>query len=365
MIGILVVVIILGLLWFGGQESAKRSEEKSRVAREALHHLASFLRECTGFGPWLEMDEFYRVNCVDVKCTKCTRDTIFVSNANASRETEFIDVHFVQGKLRIMYGMRVLFDGDPLILMSYPEESFPLKKENPPPKESGTYYSAWVELFKEIPIVSRTGTTRLDSTPQTEGEPPDSALRPKPEPNQGSTDSPSPVSAYTPQPTVLLPQFFDLLASRIQAREEERKEPFQTFLEERSEVKAYIEAAERGDVDAQYKLGVLYDLGKDVPKDRNKAAWWYYKAAEQGNDKAQFGLANVYNDWRFDLFNLREAAAWFRKAAEQGNAEAQESLGGMYSSGYSFTKLYGGIFLEVCWPFDQGRISSCSRGHDS
>ena len=41
--------------------------------------------------------------------------------------------------------------------------------------------------------------------------------------------------------------------------------------------------AEQGNVDAQYGLGLIYDLGRDVPEDNTEAVKWYRKAAEQGS----------------------------------------------------------------------------------
>jgi TPR repeat protein len=43
------------------------------------------------------------------------------------------------------------------------------------------------------------------------------------------------------------------------------------------------QAAERGDVDAQYELGILYEFGYNFT-DHNAAAYaWYSRAAEQGS----------------------------------------------------------------------------------
>jgi len=165
MSGILVIGIIVVLLWIATKQIEKHGEERHRTASEATKHLPSFLRECTGVGPWLEMDDFYRNHNVDLKCTSCSRDTIFVSNANPVHETEFIDVHFKAGKLRIMYGNRVLFDGDPLNVMAYPLETFPLRADSPPPKESGSYYSIWVEHFKNAVNQGGQNKTTVDNIP--------------------------------------------------------------------------------------------------------------------------------------------------------------------------------------------------------
>lgn len=45
-------------------------------------------------------------------------------------------------------------------------------------------------------------------------------------------------------------------------------------------------AAERGEVDAQYELGVLYEFGFHLPDHRVAALAWYSRAAEQGSAAA-------------------------------------------------------------------------------
>ncbi|MDR2875907.1 MAG: sel1 repeat family protein [Methylobacillus sp.] len=106
--------------------------------------------------------------------------------------------------------------------------------------------------------------------------------------------------------------------------------------EEREAVAREIlhEKAGRGDVRAQFRLGVIYELdGRG-----DEAEKWYQKAAEQGHPDAQYNLARRL--WMsFDDTGKERAAKWFaeaaagyRKAAEQGNARAQYYLGDMYSS---------------------------------
>ena len=47
------------------------------------------------------------------------------------------------------------------------------------------------------------------------------------------------------------------------------------------DLKALREAAEDGDLDAQYRLGRSYYYGDDgAPKDEEKAFYWFQKAAE-------------------------------------------------------------------------------------
>ncbi len=50
----------------------------------------------------------------------------------------------------------------------------------------------------------------------------------------------------------------------------------------RGDIAELFVAAERGDIDAQYNLGLMYENGNGVAKDEAKAIKWYRKAAEQG-----------------------------------------------------------------------------------
>ena len=59
-------------------------------------------------------------------------------------------------------------------------------------------------------------------------------------------------------------------------------------------VKSFRKAANEGNPDAQFNLGVLYSRGHGVPQDHEQAAKWYRKAAEQGDAPAQSMLGYMY-----------------------------------------------------------------------
>lgn len=65
--------------------------------------------------------------------------------------------------------------------------------------------------------------------------------------------------------------------------------------------KGYQDAAEQGDADAQFNLGVCYDKGQGVPRDDAEALKWICRAAEQGHADA-FNLlvqkADFEERWR-------------------------------------------------------------------
>ena len=91
--------------------------------------------------------------------------------------------------------------------------------------------------------------------------------------------------------------------------------------------------AEAGDAGAQASLGYLYYAGEGVPRDYERAVFWYGKAAVQGNRDAQYNLAVAYAFGEGVAPDLAEAALWYRRAAQQGHTLAQYSLGLSYASG--------------------------------
>lgn len=89
------------------------------------------------------------------------------------------------------------------------------------------------------------------------------------------------------------------------------------------------QAAEQGDVEAQYNLGLMYYEDEDGEED-SRAAIWFTKAAEQEHVDAQRYLAVIYGDGFGVEKDNNQAIAWLHKAAEQGNAEDQVSLADEY-----------------------------------
>ena len=65
--------------------------------------------------------------------------------------------------------------------------------------------------------------------------------------------------------------------------------------------KHLLEAAERGDAEAQFNLGVIYENGLNDSRyaaegNRPEAVRWLLAAAEQGLPRAQIKLAEIYAD---------------------------------------------------------------------
>lgn len=102
---------------------------------------------------------------------------------------------------------------------------------------------------------------------------------------------------------------------------------------ESQEITNLRQKAEKGDADAQARLGLKYALGKEVPKDRAEAAKWYRMAAEQGNAKGQLRLGNAYESGKGVQKDSVEALKLYRMAAEQGYNPAQYYMGEAYRRG--------------------------------
>jgi TPR repeat protein len=88
--------------------------------------------------------------------------------------------------------------------------------------------------------------------------------------------------------------------------------------------------AKAGHADSQHLLGLMYYMGRGVPRDYKQAFAWHHKAALQGKADAQYVIGAMYYTGNSVPQDQKEAVLWFRKAAEQGHAEAQYALGLMY-----------------------------------
>jgi TPR repeat protein len=81
--------------------------------------------------------------------------------------------------------------------------------------------------------------------------------------------------------------------------------------------------AEQGDAEAQYRLGLLYDLGLGVEQNSKTALHWFEKAGDAGFAAASFAAANIYAGGRGVAADAYVAFEWYLVAAEQGHPRAQ------------------------------------------
>lgn len=85
----------------------------------------------------------------------------------------------------------------------------------------------------------------------------------------------------------------------------------------------YGQASAQGNQYADYRLGKLYLLGKEVPKDAEKAVRHLIASAEAGNQYAQYVLGKLYLIGQDIPQDREQALYWFNRSAEQGNEYAQ------------------------------------------
>lgn len=69
-----------------------------------------------------------------------------------------------------------------------------------------------------------------------------------------------------------------------------------TLFAETKDFQQTLEAAQRGDAEAQYDLACMYVNGNKVEQNLAKAARWFRKAAEQGHALSQAGLGFMYSN---------------------------------------------------------------------
>lgn len=113
-------------------------------------------------------------------------------------------------------------------------------------------------------------------------------------------------------------------------------------------------AAEKGDAEAQYKLGYkYYNEIKYV-----EALKWYKLAAVQGHLKAANSLGWIYHYGSGGVgIDHKEAIKWYLIAAEKGDAEAQHGLGSQYEFLYQYKTALDWYRLAA----DQGNSRAIER----
>lgn len=161
---------------------------------------------------------------------------------------------------------------------------------------------------------------------------------------------------------------------------------------------ALQQEAERGDVEAQFKLGVMHCLveedDENAAAEHLKALTWFSKAAEQGHGMAMNMLGELYTNgfgiepnhekafkyWaaaaNYGITSAmcsvgdslekgswvqcyEQASTWYEMAAKQGDADAQYRLGMLYANGRGVIQDYS---IALGWfraAAEQGHVEAC------
>lgn len=95
-------------------------------------------------------------------------------------------------------------------------------------------------------------------------------------------------------------------------------------------LKEYTELANKGDPEAQVKIGEIYRRGLGVKQDFAQSLASYLKSAKQNNAEAQYYAGVMYMNGAGVAENIEEGESWYLKAAKQEHFNAQVQLGMFY-----------------------------------
>jgi len=98
-----------------------------------------------------------------------------------------------------------------------------------------------------------------------------------------------------------------------------------------------LNMAKSDDAMAQYQLGVLYE---DIVKDEEKASYWYRQSAENGNIYGMNNLAVAFKNGEGVKQSDEKALEWYARASEQGSASASFNLAVSYAKGQGVEQSY-------------------------
>ena len=107
-----------------------------------------------------------------------------------------------------------------------------------------------------------------------------------------------------------------------------------------------MKLAKKGNAEAQFKVGEMYETGFGVKQDKQEAMNWITQAASQGHETAGFKL--FYWDVEKNGVNggNKDRITALKNKAADGNAQAQYYVGKMYSHGVGVKQDYD---LAIGW----------------
>ncbi len=94
-----------------------------------------------------------------------------------------------------------------------------------------------------------------------------------------------------------------------------------------------IKAADKGDSDAEFRLGFYYDNGVGVDMDEASAEAWYVRSANDGNSTSADILGQKYEQGNGVSKDPVKSFHWYLKAAEAGLPDAEKKVAEAYAGG--------------------------------
>lgn len=108
-------------------------------------------------------------------------------------------------------------------------------------------------------------------------------------------------------------------------------------------------SASKGNIQSMLLLGQyhsegFHDLWENKEHNKDKAAYWFLQAANKGNAEAQGEIGICYKYGKGVNQDFSKALYWLKEGAKNGNAKAQYQLGNIYQYGLALYDSYGAYF---------------------
>ena len=103
----------------------------------------------------------------------------------------------------------------------------------------------------------------------------------------------------------------------------------------------YFTKAGRDNGEALFRIGVLYE--QNIAKyalNKYLAFEYYEQSAATGNSLGQFALGTAYSDGKLTSQSYAKAREWYEKSAAQDNPDAQHNLAMLYANGQGVPQSY-------------------------
>ena len=130
---------------------------------------------------------------------------------------------------------------------------------------------------------------------------------------------------------------------------------FLTKGDTKNAVLLFKKAAEMGQPESQFNLGVFYQQGVEVEKSDSIANYWLMQSAEQGSVNAQFKIAYSFAVGRGCQKDMKKAFYWSVKCAEQNDPECMWNVLSCFGDGVGTNQNTDSM---VSWAIKLGSLPS-------
>ena len=102
---------------------------------------------------------------------------------------------------------------------------------------------------------------------------------------------------------------------------------------EHYDLEQLTKAAEQGDRESQFNLGVMFRNGESSDESYKQQRLWFGKAGRQGHMMAQYFMGSLHQRGQGGPVSMEKARIWYERAAKQGDKPSQKILASMIARG--------------------------------